>query len=330
MKAVEAFGEMMPVFRHPRCLNCHGGVDPHSEKHRGVDQLDADLTLFGNRPAYLAQCQECHDGLPGWMVPPIAELMFVGKSDEQLCLQMKEREHTGEEFVGHIFNDHGAQNVQFIAAAFVGDRALGEGMRDYELVAEPPPGTQADLTEKARKWVEMLGEGYTASPECGCVMPKIKLKIHHTEEAAYPRGVPSKEASEALFEVSLLPMGDERPGHYQGAVSLDRTIELTLPRSCRGTASRQERWELYARLDPESGDMTVWRTQMADEPAGGIECAHGTSTAKTGLFPGAAVSMLGFGELVIPADSTSKRLTAEYRGTKESLTITVLELPAGE
>ena len=27
-KAVKAFEAMMPVFRHPQCSNCHGGIDP--------------------------------------------------------------------------------------------------------------------------------------------------------------------------------------------------------------------------------------------------------------------------------------------------------------
>ncbi len=75
--------------------------------------------------------------------------------------------------------------------------------------------------------------------------------------------------------------------------------------------------------------MTVWRSQSADEATGGIEGQHRTSTAKTGLFPGVAVSMLGFGELDVPADSgSSKTLNAEEQGTKESITITVLEVPA--
>jgi len=28
---LELFAELMPVFGHPRCVNCHGGVDPFNE-----------------------------------------------------------------------------------------------------------------------------------------------------------------------------------------------------------------------------------------------------------------------------------------------------------
>jgi hypothetical protein len=168
IEAVGVFAQMLPVFRHPRCMNCHGGVDPASEQHRGMEQLDPDIDPVPNNPAYLAQCQSCHDGLPGWTIPG-APVFFVGKSDEELCLQMKRFEHTGELFVEHLLNDHGG--IQFIAAGFAGDRALGaQGLADFSLAVEKPPGTQADLVAKARRWTDILGDGYQSSPECGCVV----------------------------------------------------------------------------------------------------------------------------------------------------------------
>ena len=172
IEAIGAFAEMLPVFRHPRCMNCHGGMDIASARHPGADQLEP----MAN-PLDVEQCQTCHDGLPGWRQPH-SSVFFTGKSDEELCLQMKKFEHTGDEFVEHIFNDHG--DVQFIGAGFVGDRALGEGLQDYGLTIESSPGTQAQLTTKARKWVDLLGAGYSASPECGCVV-KLEGKFTYTD-----------------------------------------------------------------------------------------------------------------------------------------------------
>lgn len=183
IKAVAAFAEMLPTFRHPRCLNCHGGMDVNSPAHPGADQLEPN----SNPIEFARQCAQCHDGLvshrpdfPGWRQPG-APLFFNDKDDEELCLQMKQFEHTGDEFVEHIFNDHG--ETQFIAAAFVGDRALGEGLQDYRLTIDKPPGSQAELTAKARKWVDLLGEGYSASPECGCVV-KLEGKFTYTDSVA--------------------------------------------------------------------------------------------------------------------------------------------------
>lgn len=179
IEAVGAFAEMLPVFRHPRCLNCHGGLDPMSEAHPGADQLEP----HPHPLVFAKQCAQCHDGLPGqgdlpgWRQPG-EPVFFVGKSDEELCLQMKKFERTGDEFVEHIHNDHGG--IQFIAAGFAGDRALGEGLKDYGLTIEKPPGTQAELTAKARRWVDLLGDGYSASNECGCVV-KLQGKFTYTD-----------------------------------------------------------------------------------------------------------------------------------------------------
>ena len=90
---MKAFKEMLPVFRHPRCLNCHGGLDPHSEKHPGAGQIEG-LDRMANMTEFVEGCQMCHDGLAAWRAPG-PPLFFPGKSDEELCKQMKQFEHTG-------------------------------------------------------------------------------------------------------------------------------------------------------------------------------------------------------------------------------------------
>lgn len=218
VKSVNAFAQMMPVFRHPRCINCHGGVDPISEKHPGADQVERDK---GNE-----QCQQCHDELEGWRVPG-EPMFFVGKSDKEICLQMKRFEPTGESFVEHIRNDH--NGTQLIAAAFKGDRALGEGLKDYGLVVEKPPGTQGELTEKARKWVKAMGGQFVGSPECGCVKPSIDLKMTsdwtgtgsgNTVTAAVSVTVPLKPDTSGLVFKGTAPL---KHGKYT----------MTAPQGCR-------------------------------------------------------------------------------------------------
>jgi hypothetical protein len=167
VKSVKAFAEMMPVFRHPRCSNCHGGVDPFSDAHRGADQVDPKKGR--------EQCQDCHDQLQGWDTPG-APMFFVGRSNEKICLQIKQFSSSGEDFVEHIRHDHGG--IQFIAAGFNGDRALdAQLLKDYDLVVEKPPGTQEQLTAKAQKWVAAMGGDFVGSPECGCLKPRIELKM---------------------------------------------------------------------------------------------------------------------------------------------------------
>jgi hypothetical protein len=326
VQAVKAFREMLPVFRHPRCLNCHGGVDPLSEAHRGADQLDPEVDRMTDREAFEAQCQECHDGLPGWNTPG-QPVFFTGKDDEELCLQMKRFERTGASFIEHLDNDH--HGIQFIAAGFAGDRALGEGLKDYGLAIEKPPGTQADLVAKARKWVDLLGPGYEASPECGCVPPKIKLKVEHTWLFETPGGVPSRQASAARFEVQLEPYGDERPDYFRGQFSLVRRVDMRVPKFCKANTSVKESWEFNALLDKESGFVKVWHSQISDAPTGEIVCRARGGTARMKADPGTLAGLLGAGEMVIPADST-RRKRAAFQGMQESLAITVLAVPDGK
>jgi hypothetical protein len=102
---------------------------------------------------------------------------------------------------------------------------------------------------------------------------------------------------------------------------------MTLPRNCSGNGNVKERWLLKAFMDPKSGSVTIWHTQLDEEPTGQIECRQGGGTGKMGIDPGVLAGTLGAGEMVIPADSTSKKVEASELDTKESLTITVLEVP---
>lgn len=196
MAAARAFREMTPVFRHPRCLNCHGGLDITSDDHAGAEMaretgLDPRGFLSPDERRRLhAECGTCHDNirgtaarmdgsvLSGWMVPP-QPMLWTGKSDEELCMLIKTFESDGRHFVDHIEHDH--DEIQFIEAAFNGDRALGaEGLRDNDLTAAPPPGSQASLTASARRWVDAMGaeDGWTGDAACGCRMPALELTAH--------------------------------------------------------------------------------------------------------------------------------------------------------
>src|SRR6476661_114537 len=101
---------------------------------------------------------------------------------------------------------------------------------------------------------------------------------------------------------------------------------MTLTRNCSGNGNVKERWLLKAFMDPNSGSVTIWHTQLDEEPTGQIECRQGGGTGKMGIDPGVLAGLLGAGETVIPADSTSKTVKASQLGTQESLTITVLEV----
>ncbi len=332
MNAVKAFAEMLPVFRHPRCLNCHGGVDPASPAHKGVDQLDPDIDRMTDREAYEEQCQTCHDGLPGWNTPG-EPVFFVGKDDEELCMQMKRFEATGPKLVEHLENDH--HGIQFIAAGFAGDRALGEqGMVDYSVVRERPPGTQAQLVQQAQKWVDMLGDGYQASPECGCVLPKITLQVQH--QSVINPSHPSYRAGQvgfsgdANFEVTLAAV-HEAEGRiwYKGEKSLVRRLQTYFAaQGCQGTASEAEEWLWSAEVDTASREMKLlWSFTTSDEQGQAVCNTRGHRTQmelEPSIFAG------DISELVMPLDSGSTKedgANEETGSARERLAVKVLGVP---
>ena len=220
VKSVKAFAEMMPVFRHPRCTNCHGGVNPYVEPEIGNHRA-------GAMEPPDEGCQDCHDQLPGWTVPGAA-MFFAGRSDEAICMQVKEFAGTGPDFVEHIRHDH--DGIQFIKTGFKGDHALdNQSLADHDVVIEKPPGTQGQLTEMARNWVKAMGGEFVGSPECGCVKPRIDLKMTSKWTST---GNGSKISAGVSVTVPLKP--DTSGLVFKGTAPLKHGVNsMTAPPGCR-------------------------------------------------------------------------------------------------
>jgi hypothetical protein len=142
----QLFQRMMPVIRHSRCSNCHGGVDPTTAQHPGA-------------PITVEACVQCHDddANPGWGLPA-REHFFVGKTDEEACslfakLAMKQ---------GHArFIDNHLRKDELIVAGFKGlmggARTPGAGNPPAP-PADPPPITQDSFVKLGQDWIDK-GQG---------------------------------------------------------------------------------------------------------------------------------------------------------------------------
>lgn len=198
-KSVAAWNKLMPVFRHPRCSNCHGAIPQAlpepilvnnswvagpTVRHAGIVDIEStDNSLT---------CEECHmDGWDGASSAP----KWSGKTDETICRGMHINfEGDAPGFIDHIVRDGG--NTQFIEAAFKGIRGLTDGGRDiYEnetgktMTAEPPPGTHAQLIAQARAWVAAQGGKFVGDADCGCVIAEtgevylMSIQLYHNRGA---------------------------------------------------------------------------------------------------------------------------------------------------
>jgi hypothetical protein len=214
---------MMPVVRHPRCNNCHGGLDPLVPYKQGGHMGDLDTSTIEHNSVQTRRivCQECHSELEGWDTP--GEAMFwAGKSTKQICIQFKEMSSGPADFIGHITDEHGG--IQFIETAFKGDRALNDMARDIPgddfgqpFKVDPPPGTQQDLIRHGAEWANTVGaRGWTATKECGCEIRESgyvgHVQAHFVVDAG---GVLVEETAIAPVYFAIDPaMSDDVPQDY--------------------------------------------------------------------------------------------------------------------
>ena len=197
LTAVDAFAEMTPVFRHPRCFNCHGNFDiTDTNTHSGATSVPKDLDFrqpltVPQRLQLHAQCAECHNQITGhgnrpttagnvivsgWMIAPEPMQWVKAKDDEELCSLVKRHEENADSFVSHVTIDHG--EIQFLKAAFEGRRALDAATMDtYDVVEERPPGSMQSLIAHGTRWAKLIGKHWKDSDDCGCVPPDVELTM---------------------------------------------------------------------------------------------------------------------------------------------------------
>jgi hypothetical protein len=217
LNSIKTFLKMMPVFRHPRCLNCHGAMpNPLPQRvqiggvwqypaapppqHAGVVVLDSTST---NRT-----CEDCH--VDDWGAASAAP-DWTRRNDIDLCIGMHAQfkdEGGAPAFIDHIVRDRG-QPPGFIKLAFQGKRGLLDGGQTiYEnetgrtFTAAPPPGTHAQLIQRAKDWVAAQGGSFVGDDECGCVLDKMEVLFRSTLHIV--NNGPAKETGTITGEGSII------------------------------------------------------------------------------------------------------------------------------
>jgi hypothetical protein len=196
--APKAFAVMTPTFQHPRCINCHGIVNPRTGlNHVGGAQPPIEEIIHDDggglepphdRTVYRTNCNQCHN-VSGWRTPE-RSLFFTGKDSVQLCKQMKRESRDAGAFMDHIAKDIPA-GTPFIQVAFEGTRALNaygrrRSMRvafhktgihkDFE-IEKPPPFSHEAFIAEAQSWVDAMGGKFRGDEDCGCVPHHYTLSV---------------------------------------------------------------------------------------------------------------------------------------------------------
>jgi hypothetical protein len=112
--AASAFKSLVPVLRHPRCMNCHsaGGFPRQGDDgHRHTMNVRRGLQGQGVIGLKCSTCHQDHNligehmppGAPDWHLPsPEIPLIWEGLSDRQLCELFKNPAQNGHRTVNEI------------------------------------------------------------------------------------------------------------------------------------------------------------------------------------------------------------------------------------
>jgi len=184
-KSIDAFGKMVPTFtQEPRCVNCHGGVDPFANPtNHGGGTVDPET-----------DCNDCHSEMLGrgnggpskWQLPQPAHF-FKNKDAKTLCKQMREVFQQGVDFIGHLIDDNG--NSKFTEVAFHGTRALnerGRGLVDNYHDEPPQNMSHGKLIDLGFGWVDSTGGEFKGDVECGCEPQKYAVRVSYDQQIATP------------------------------------------------------------------------------------------------------------------------------------------------
>jgi hypothetical protein len=163
---LDLFKVTTPVYKHARCINCHGAVVASTGQGHQGGPVGTDESCTSS----------CHDqanndnntGADDW-AQPTQDKWFVGKSDKELCAQMAERitRRGTEEFAHHVEADF------LIDLAFVGLRG---GAAD-PAVPDVPRMPKDDFLLATMKW---LTEGHGSCARSGTINQQEVIKHEYT------------------------------------------------------------------------------------------------------------------------------------------------------
>src|SRR6202522_4330733 len=112
--AAAAFEAIVPVLRHPRCMNCHSAGDfprQGDDGHQHTMQVRRGPEGQGVNSVQCSTCHQDHNlagihmppGAPDWhLPPPETPMIWEGRTDGQLCELLKDPKQNGHRTIQQI------------------------------------------------------------------------------------------------------------------------------------------------------------------------------------------------------------------------------------
>ena len=177
-----AWAQVAEAFKHDRCSNCHGKVNPFSGDTHSGGQQDLELDDGGeiDEANTFAACKSCHDKpSQNWKIPP-TDLHWWNQSVAELCRTQHKKNRSPFAFLNHNTSD------ALIIEAFHGTFGTMENFRDDpKPYPDPPPVSHAEHLARVEAWLSAQGvdSGDFSSKwrgdqiDCGCVPVKYEVAI---------------------------------------------------------------------------------------------------------------------------------------------------------
>ena len=145
------FTALLPVLKHPRCLNCHSAGDfprQGDDGHRHTMNVRRGTGGLGVTAQKCGVCHQDHNvaglhtppGAPGWRLPPAATpMIWQGKTDGEICNVIKDPKENGHRTIAQIVEHMTSDKL------VLWGWAPGEGRN-------PVPMSHAEFSAKVKVW----------------------------------------------------------------------------------------------------------------------------------------------------------------------------------
>lgn len=294
--SVKAFRSLYPIFQDPRCLNCHGAVNPFSPAggHPGgvidireeardfLKRADLQSALVSiddvGRARELQGIREIAEGSGAITSNDVIRLK-AQKPMQEACAQC----HVGEWHMpmSHNFfvgRDWKAMCVHIKTSSFTSDpgsflahmqddsliRIGFKGLRGLLTPPDPlPPAMPFSSMEKhANDWVAAMDGKFYPPETCGCEYEGLVVEMRH--RLFFNPGTHGKTYGDGEFSGEVVfnaLLEDMDTGWFGQDVRVRRPMSLKFTQSavwkCEGTGWRDEIWSIRVRFEGEPARLEV-------------------------------------------------------------------------